>query len=274
MSDELTTDEVYAEAIKRAREKFEWSGKKQEKREPILDRLPWSDDYGPHICARCRGVGWLVKDNGTNYPELVACTSCDKAVTAEVARCWTASSMKADVPNAPSLRTFEPHNDVAAAVAQAASSFIRERSGWLTLYGAPGTGKSHIAEAIARYFLTTKVPCLFTSSVNLWEYLGGVGRGEHDTVDYAERFRWVRDLPALVIDEMNVEKSTEFVFKTRRSLLDYRYRAALDGRSVTVIASNDDPATWQDAAIGDRAMDTRFALVDTGTLSYRRIKRS
>jgi hypothetical protein len=108
----------------------------------------------------------------------------------------------------------------------------------------------------------------------LWEYLGGVERGKHDDIDYAERFKWLRDLPALVIDELNVEKSSEFVFRTRRSLLDWRYRAALDGRSITVLASNDAPEAWQDSAIADRALDGRFVAVDTGKTSYRRIKRA
>lgn len=270
MNDEQRLNE---DAVKAALEKFKWTGRPARERKPILDRLPWSDDYGPHLCARCRGVGWLVKHNSTNYPELIACDACDTSQVANVARCWKVSSMKADTANPPSIDTFKPHTEAAAAVHRAASTFIRERFGWFTLYGAPGTGKSHVTESIARYLLTTKVPCLYTTSVNLWEYLGGVGRGEHDQVDYAERYRWVSELPALVIDEMNVEKSTEFVFKTRRSLLDTRYRAALDGRGVTVLASNDAPGAWQDAAIGDRALDTRFVAIDTGTVSYRRIKR-
>lgn len=270
----MTDKDWIAGALERAREKFEWSGRSpQHERKPILDRLPWSSDYGPHICPVCRGVGWLVKHRpDSNYPDLVACGSCDKAVTATIARCWKVSTLAADSANPPSLKHFESHNEAAAAAVKTVLAFYRNPWGWLTLTGSPGTGKSHLAESIARYFLLTNRPCVFTSSMFLWEYLGGVNNDQREDVDYAERFRWLSDLPALVIDEFNIEKSTEFVFKTRRTLLDYRYKAALDGRSVTVLASNDAPTVWQDAAIADRALDNRFVAVDTGTTSYRRIK--
>jgi DNA replication protein DnaC len=268
-------EDWYTGALERAKEKFVWTGRPpQKERTPILDRQPWSDDYGPHICPSCRGVGWLVKHKAdSNYPDLVACTACDKAVTATIARCWKVGSLAPDAPKPASLKTFEPHNPEADVALAAAKAFFRKPWGWLTLTGSPGTGKSHLAESIARYFLLTNVPCVFTSSVYLWEYLGGVPRGHHEDVDYGERVRWITELPALVIDELNIEKSTEFVFKTRRSLLDARYRASLDGRGVTILASNDAPSVWQDAAIADRAMDTRFVQVDTGTSSYRRIGR-
>jgi DNA replication protein DnaC len=270
------TDEEAAAAIKRAAEKFgQWDGGPQrQKRKPILDRLPFPDTYGPQICARCHGAGWMVDGSkNSNYPDLVKCESCDVVRTSEIARCWKVSSIKADDVKAPSIRTFEPHNAAADALLESAKGFVRKPFGWFTVYGSPGCGKTHITESIARYFLLTNTPTVFITSVYLWEYLGGVARGDHDQTDYAERFRWIRDLPALVIDEMNLEKSTEFVHKTRRTLLDARYKAALDGRGVTVLASNDAPLDWQDAAIGDRALDSRFVAIDAGTTSYRRIKR-
>jgi hypothetical protein len=47
----------------------------------------------------------------------------------------------------------------------------------------------------------------------------------------------------------------------------------LNGGSVTVLASNDAPERWQDGAIADRALDSRFRHVFTGTRSYRQVKR-
>lgn len=270
MNDE---QDIIRQAEQVGRGKFTWSGRPQRTRTPVVERLEWPDDYGPQICASCYGAGWMV--DHARGGELVMCENCDKAANAKIARCWKVGSLKADAPKVPSIATFEPHNATAEAVLKAVGRFIRQPHGWLTLYGTPGTGKSHMAESITRYFLTTKVPALYTTSVNLWEYLGGVARGEHDATDYAERYRWVSDLPVLVIDELNVEKSTDFVFRTRRSLLDHRYRVATGGIGVgvTVLVSNDPPANWQDAAIGDRALDTRFVAIDTGTTSYRRIKR-
>lgn len=242
-------------------------------RRPILDALPWSPDFGPHICERCYGAGWMVDRSGDGGRQLVACTTCDKAKGRMITRCWKVGSMNIADPRPPTLAGFEPYTPEAGEVIAAVGAFIRSRFGWLTLYGGTGTGKSHALEAIARYLLVTNVPTVYITSTALWEYLGGVARGEHDDVDYAERFRWFCELPGLAIDELNLEKSTDFVFRTRRSLLDHRYRAALAGQSVTVLASNDAPAVWSDSAVADRALDTRFVSVFTGTKSYRQVQR-
>jgi DNA replication protein DnaC len=215
----------------------------------------------------------MVDRSEPRYGQLVACDGCDRATKQTIARCWSVSSMDIAAPNPPSLVTLEPYTPEADTAIEAISAFIRERFGWLTLTGGSGTGKSHALESIARYFLVTGLPCVYIASLHLWEYLGGVARGEHDQTDYAERFRWLAALPALVIDELNVESATPFVFKTRRALLDARYRGALAGESVTVLASNDEPGRWQDGAVADRALDTRFVAVHTGTKSYRQVKR-
>jgi DNA replication protein DnaC len=270
MSDE---EKIRRDAERIALEKFRLAGRSPRERKPIIDALEWSDTYHPDLCKRCNGTGWMVRRDEERYGELVKCESCDVAKAQTIARCWKVSSMYAHTAKPPTITGFEPYTPEADVVLKAVNKFVRQPFGWFTLHGGSGTGKSHMTEAIARYFLTTNIACVFISSGYLWEYLGGVGRGEHDAVDYAERYRWICELPALVIDELNVEKSTEFVFKTRRNLLDARYRAAFDGRGVTVLASNDAPGSWQDAAIGDRALDTRFVAICTGSVSYRRIKR-
>jgi DNA replication protein DnaC len=269
------TDEerIYQQGLRTARDKFELAGRQPRERKPIIDALPWSPDFGPHICPRCNGAGWLVSRDEGNYGELHLCENCDKATTQSIARCWKVSSMHITDGKPPKLNTFEPYTPEAEQVLAAMKAFIARPFGWLTLYGGTGTGKSHALEAIARYLLTTKVPTVYITSTHLFEYLGGVVRGEHEDVDYGERFRWVSEVPGLVIDELNLEKSTDFVFRTRRSLLDARYRSGLNSQTVTVIASNDAPSVWSDSAVADRALDTRFVAVHSGTKSYRQVKR-
>lgn len=270
MSDE---ERNYQQAIKTALEKFKLAGRLQRERKPVVDVLPnVSNDFNPDLCVRCHGAGWMVRRDEEHYGELVRC-ECDRAKMQSVGRCWSVSSMQANNPNAPRLNAFEPYTPEAEAVLAAMGTFVRQPFGWFTLYGGAGTGKSHALEAMIRYFLTTKVPAVYINSIYLWEYLGGVERGQHDSTDYAERFRWMCGVPALAIDELNVEKSTDFVFKTRRGLLDARYRAALGGQGVTIIASNDAPSGWSDAAVADRALDSRFVCVFSGTKSYRQVKR-
>jgi hypothetical protein len=242
-------------------------------RKPILNALPWSPGFGPHICPRCYGAGFMVDRSEASYGQLMACDGCDRASRQTIARCWAVSSMEVSDARPRVMRGLEAYTEEAGSVIAAVGAFVRDRSGWLTLTGGSGTGKSHALEAMARYFLDSGTPCVYIASVYLWEYLGGVARGEHDQADYGERFRWICGLPALMLDELNVETATPFILKTRRALLAHRYRAALNGESVTVLASNDAPERWQDGAIADRALDSRFRHVFTGTRSYRQVKR-
>lgn len=264
--------ELADQALQIALEKFKARGRPERERKPILTALPWSPDYGPHVCVRCYGAGFMVDRSVEGGGRLVACDGCERVNTERLPRCWSVSSMEIGDTNPRQLRSLEPYTPEAATVIADVGEFIRERSGWLTLHGGTGTGKSHAGEGIARYFLATRLPTLYIASIFLWEYLGGVERG-HEQVDYAERFRWVASLPALVLDELNAETSTPFVFKTRRALLDARYRSAQNGESVTVLISNDAPERWQDGVIADRAQDTRFRVVFTGTRSYRQVQR-
>lgn len=232
----------------------------------------WSADFGPHICPRCYGAGWMVDRDGDG--SLKRCDGCETVTNSQLSSCWQISRLKADAPNPPTLDAFESWTPDATAALAAAMAFVRQPHGWLTIHGGPGTGKSHLAEAIARALLARRVPCIYLNAIELWEHLGAIGRLSGDETDYAGRQRHLADVRALVVDEMNVERASDAVFKLRRGLLDHRYRTALQsiGMGLTVLASNDAPERWQDQAIGDRALDRHFVVVHSGTISYRRAR--
>lgn len=236
----------------------------------LLEVAPWTSDFGPHLCARCYGAGWMRQGAGG---ALVSCRTCDRALSATIARCWKVGSLWVGDPNPPTMAHAVPYTPEADQVIEAVKVLVKQGSGFLALHGRTGTGKSHASEAIARHMLNIKRPALFITAHELFEYLGAVERHDGDEADYSERFRWVAALPGLVIDELNLETNSTFVSRIRRMLLDARWRQALAGQTLTVLASNDSPDKWPDGAIGDRIMKAPVMCIFTGTKSYRQVRR-
>jgi|GEM_PF-5126372 len=259
---------------KQLRDKFTWTGQRKSTRgqKPILDTLPWTPEYGPHICAQCYGAGWAVNRTGNN--DLFKCGACSVVDNHRIASCWTIGGLNIQDAKPPTLADFDSRDAASTAMLQAARRFVKTPQGWLTMYGTGGGGKTHLAEAITRALLAKRVPALFMKSAHLWEYLGATYRNEGDDIDYPSRQRWVADVTVLVIDELNVESSSETVFKLRRMLLDHRYHNATANQAgATILVSNDVPAKWKDGALADRALDTRFTALECSKTSYRRVAR-
>lgn len=241
--------------------------------------------YGPHICRTCFGAGWFVNRHGqpeTNpaYGQPIACTDCDRVANVgreraaeELANLWQMSGLNPVADEPLTFEMFTPRTETNA-MYDAFAAFASRPRGWLVVYGSPGTGKTHLCEALTRHLLNQKVPVLFMLSSHLWEYCGAVARKQNDATDYESRRRWVANIPILIIDDLGRERETEAVQEYRFEILDARYRRAQERDSgQTIITSNITPPNWSDYRLSDRAMDTRFQQVHVKAESYRRLPR-
>lgn len=237
------------------------------------EELHAAPHYGKHICPACWGAGWM-----SNGGELVACDRCKAVETQRLNRmigeCWQLSGLKPSLPAAPTLDNFETRDAATTVMLSAAKRFAARPIGWLTIYGAWGSGKSHLAEAITRFLLGHRVPCVYVRAPDLYAYLGATERSESDDTDYAGRLAWIKALQVVCIDECGKETASRAVQRLRTELLDTRWRhATQESGGATVLVSNDPPDAWPDPAIADRAMDSRFVQIEATAQSYRRLER-
>ena len=157
------------------------------------------------------------------------------------------------------FETFDVHDYTLPAerknlekVLNAARSYAENPDGWFILHGEYGTGKTHLAAAIALYRkLYLKEEVMFLTVPDLLDYL----RVAYDPATKAtldERLQTVRNVPLLVLDDLGTENATPWAKEKLFQILDYRYLS----RRPTVITSSRKPQEL-DARIASRLMDTR-----------------
>ena len=99
--------------------------------------------------------------------------------------------------------------------------FLASSTG-LLLWGNVGTGKSYIAGCIANALLDKGVPVLMTNFARLLNKLTDMYAGDRNA--YIDSFR---KFPLMIIDDLGVERNSEFAREQVLSVIDSRYRSQL-----------------------------------------------
>lgn len=133
----------------------------------------------------------------------------------------------------------------------------------LILTGGYGTGKTHLAAAIANNLVEKGVMVLFDT------YAGHLDRlkKEMDSSELRGYLDKMKSMPMLVIDDLGKEKKTEWSQQILFSVLNHRYEHYLP----TVITSNMSPKEipeYVEGAVASRLMET-FEIVQMHSSDYR-----
>ena len=168
----------------------------------------------------------------------------DKA--AEDSRRWAQANLPTDIPAGRDLERFRLEPDTQE-MYQAVQSFtIGVGPHILVLVGAHGSGKSHLLEATLRAMLQQGLRCRYEVAKRYLDKLRHTFQGS-ETQDLAELTGWYRTFGVLALDDVGMEKATDFAAAEITDLVDERMQY---GRP-TILATNlshDEMA----ARLGDR----------------------
>jgi DNA replication protein DnaC len=116
-----------------------------------------------------------------------------------------------------------------------ARKYAEEPTGWLVLKGGYGSGKTHLAAAIANHLVERGKSVLFVVVPDLLDHLRTT-YAPNSPVSFDQRFEMVRSAPVLILDDLGAHNTTSWAQEKLYQILNYRYNAQLP----TVITTNSD----------------------------------
>ena len=134
---------------------------------------------------------------------------------------------------------------------------FRKSAMGLLLWGYVGTGKSFIAGCIANALLDKGVPVLMTNFTKLLNKLTDMYSGDRNA--YIDSFS---AYPLLIIDDLGVERNSEFAREQVFNIIDSRYRSQLPMIVTTNLTVDElkNPEDLARARIYDRILERCMAI--------------
>lgn len=200
--------------------------------------------------CECGGLGFVKGEDGKLRP----CGNADPALLHPGARYGLT-----DEERALTWSAVKPLNNTQAAAA-AVRRVLTRGAGWVYLWGPPGLGKTLILKIAVAELLRGRRAAGYVRMPEIFDHLRAAFDLKNASEEAQRRLDFWADLPFLAIDEFGRERSSEYTKERRFVLMDRRYESALRGRSITLIASNDDPSELDDY-LWDRIRNGRFEVI-------------
>lgn len=190
------------------------------------------------VCSMCKGAGYYVLDVPAGDPNFGVLMTCE---------CKQLEKERRAADELRRLSNLEPFADKTFATFDAtvngvqrafarAWEYAHRPQGWLVLFGNYGSGKTHLAAAIANEALRRHYRVLFAVVPDLLDHLRSTF-GPNSEIQYDERFETIREVPLLVLDDLGTENTTPWAREKLYQIINHRYNYSLP----TVITSNRKP---------------------------------
>ena len=155
-------------------------------------------------------------------------------------------------------RTSDRDDRVSLELAKAAAeNFAANPDGWLVFNGPRGSGKTHLAVAIAAECLRRDRPVFFAFVPTLLDHLRATFSPD-SPIRYDELFEQLMTVPLLILDDLGAETSTAWAEEKLYQIVVHRHEARLP--TVITSAFSQDELEEAKPRIGSRLMDVNVVL--------------
>jgi len=158
---------------------------------------------------------------------------------------------------------FQAYTENLKRARQMAEDYARRPEGWLLFHGANGTGKTHLAAAVANARRATGQQVSFLTLADLMDYLRDAFNSKSETVN--QRLQFLREAPLLVLDGFKLRSASGWTVEKLFQLIDYRY---MTGKPTLITATTED-LRGLDKQFSSRFLDTRICrLFEISAIPY------
>jgi len=187
---------------------------------------------GDPNCPHCGGLGYLRRDLPVGHPDFgrIEICECRRQSVTEQVRSRLFSISRLNELGDLTFETFKPRGRMGLGELQSRSleqayshsrQYAASLNGWLLLQGGYGSGKTHLAAAVANFTVGMGVPTLFLTVPDLLDTL----RFAYDSADttFEERFEQIRNAELLVLDDFGTQNATNWAQEKLFQIINYRY---------------------------------------------------
>lgn len=199
--------------------------------------------YGDPDCPICQGVGFISLDAPLGHPDFGKIVPCkcraERIESARLEQLQQESNLSGYTGMTFDTFKTEGRGQLRAteksilefALAQA-KNFAADPAGWLLLIGNFGTGKTHLAAAIANEAVSRGIRNIFQPVPDLLDSI----RAAYGNSDepYNDRIERIKNVPLLILDDLGTQSATPWASEKLYMILNHRYV----NRLPTVITTN------------------------------------
>ena len=187
-------------------------------------------------CLLCQDLGWTTPDvppGDAEFGRRIVCQCQQPRIELERHDRLVRYSNLASLTHS-TFDTLDPQGragdtesrELFAMARDVAQRFAENAEGWLLINGPNGSGKTHLAAAIANRIIERGRPALFVHVPDLLDHLRAAFSPQAE-ISYDDLFEQVRNAPLLVLDELGSHSATPWAEEKLRQIINHRFTAAL-----------------------------------------------